>query len=100
MSKPISTVIKTAATATQAKMIVAQLHAAGCPATTDDATPDEFSMSQRMMNLNGCKVSVPTEALDRAKKVLSEHEDVDIDELTRQAMEADNPDGPPIGIDR
>ena len=25
---------------------------------------------------------------------------LDIDELTRQAMEAENPDGPPIGGDR
>ena len=99
MSKPISTVVKTASNPEQAKMFVAQLVAAGIPATTDSAPPDEFAMSQRLMNLNGCKVLVPTEALERAKEILSEHPDIDIDELSRQAMEADNPDGPPIGSD-
>ena len=99
MSEPISTVVKIAANPEQAKMFVAHLKAAGIPASTDSAPPDEFLMSQRMMNLNGCKVMVPTEALDRAKEILDEHQDVDLDELTRQAMEADNPDGPPIGSD-
>lgn len=100
MGSSISTVVTTAANPEQAKMFVAQLAAAGIPAATDDAPPDEFSMSQRMMNLNGCKVMVPTEAMERAKEILSENKDVDIDELTRQAMEADNPDGPPIGNGR
>jgi hypothetical protein len=100
MSDPISTVVTTAANPEQAKMFVAQLEAAGIPAATDGAPPDEFSMSQRLMNLNGCKVIVPTEALDRAKEILSENKDVDLDELTRQAMDADNPDGPPIGSKR
>jgi hypothetical protein len=100
MSDPISTVVKIAANPEQAKMFVAQLTAVGIPASTDSAPPDEFSMSQRMMNLNGCKVIVPTEAHERAKEILSEHQDVDLDELTRQAIEADNPDGPPIGSNR
>lgn len=100
MSKPISTVVKTAANPEQAKMFVAQLKAEGIPATTDSAPPDEFSMSQRLMNLSGCKVMVPTDAVERAKEILSEHDEIDIDELTRQAMDANNPDGPPIGSDR
>ena len=99
MSKPISTVAKVAANPEQAKMFVAKLLAAGIPASTDSAPPDEFSMSQRLMNLSGCKVLVPTDALERAREILSEHKDIDIDELTRQAMEAENPDGPPIGDD-
>jgi hypothetical protein len=99
MSKPISTVVKTAANPEQAKMFVAQLAAAGIPASTDSSPPDEFSMSQRLMNLSGCKVMVPTDAADRAMDILSEHDEVDLDELTRQAMEANNPDGPPIGSD-
>lgn len=100
MSEPISTVVKIAANPAQAKMFVAQLEAAGIPATTDSAPPDEFAMSQRMMNLNGTKVMVPTEALEKAKEVLADVQDVDLDELTRQALKAKNPDGPPIGSDR
>lgn len=98
MRNPISTVAKIAANPEQAKLFVSILAAEGIPATTDGTPPDEFAMSQRLMNLAGCKVMVPTEALERAKEILKPAE-VDLDELTRQAMAAKSPDGPPIGSD-
>lgn len=87
MSDPISTVVKVASNPEQAKIYVAMLAAEGIPAFTDGATPDEFSMSQRMMNLSNVKVMVPTDAAERAKEILQPAE-VDLDELTRQALEA------------
>lgn len=104
MSEPISTVVRIASTPQQAKLFVAILRGAGIPAFTDAATPDEFSMSQQLMNLTSTKVKVPSDALERAEEVLKQHDEeggkVDLDELTRQALEAENPDGPPIGEDR
>ena len=98
MSKPISTVVKIASSPDQAKMFVAMLAAEGIPAFTDGSPPDEFSMSQRMMNLSGVKIMVPTEAADRAKEILAPHDaEVDLDELTRQALQAEDPEDGPIG---
>lgn len=95
MRHPISTVAKVAANPEQAKLFVSMLAAEGIPATTDGTPPDEFAMSQRLMNLAGCKVLVPTEALERAKEILKPAE-VDLDELTRQALSANNADDPSI----
>jgi len=91
MSQPISTVIKVAANPEQAKMFVAILAAEGIPAFIDGSPPDEFSMSQRLMNLSGVKVMVPTDAVTRAIEILAPV-DVDMDELTRQALAAENPE--------
>jgi hypothetical protein len=103
MSEPISAIVKTARTPEQAKLFVATLKAAGIPAFTDGVLQDEFAMSQRMMNLISVKVMVPSDALERAKEVLTKYAEegakVDLDELTRQALEAGNPDGLPIGAD-
>ena len=98
MRDPISVVAKVAANPEQAKLFVSMLAAEGIPATTDGTPPDEFAMSQRLMNLAGCKVMVPTEALERAQEILKPAE-VDLDELTRQAMSAESPEGPPTGTD-
>lgn len=104
MSDPISAVVKTAKTPEQAKLFVATLKAAGIPAFSDTALQDEFAMSQRMMNLISVKVMVPSEALEQAKEVLARFDEeganVDLDDLTRQALEAENPEGPPIGEER
>lgn len=101
MSDPISAVVKTATTPEQAKLFVATLKAAGIPAFTDGVLQDEFAVSQRMMNLISVKVMVPCNALERATEVLAKFDEdgakVDVDELTRQALTAENPDGPPIG---
>jgi len=93
MSEPISTVVKVASTPEQAKIFVAMLRNEGIPAFTDGhLTQDEFAMSQRLMNQLGCRVLVPTAAVDKAREIL-ESTDVDQDELMRQAMEsADDPD--------
>jgi len=103
MSEPISSVVRTASTPEEAKIFVSTLRGAGIPAFTDSAPPDEFAMSQRMMNLTSVEVKVPTDALERAKEVLAKHDEeggkIDLDELTRQALEAENPNGPPIGQD-
>ena len=49
-------------------------------------------MSQRMLNVSNVRVMVPTEAAERAIEILKPT-DVDVDDLTRQAMEAsDDPD--------
>ena len=104
MSEPISSVVRTAKTPQQAKIFVAVLRGAGIPAFTDAAPPDEFAMSQQMMNLTSTKVKVPSDALERAEEVLKKHEEeggkIDPEELARQALEAENPNGPPIGHDR
>ena len=91
MSDPISTVVKIASSPEQAKIYIAMLAAKGIPAFTDGATPDEFSMSQRLMNLSSVKVMVPNNAVDRAIEILKPAE-VDEDELTRQALAAENPE--------
>lgn len=96
MRNPISAVAKVAANPEQAKLFVSMLAAEGIPATTDGTPPDEFAMSQRLMNLAGCKVMVPTEALERAKEILKPAE-VDLDELTRQALSAENSENPATG---
>lgn len=104
MTEPISSVVRTGSTPQEANLFVAILRGAGIPAFTDGATPDEFSMSQQMMNLTSVKVKVPTDALERAEEVLAKHDEeggkIDLEELTRQALEAENPNGPPIGQDR
>ncbi len=93
MSEPISTVVKVASTPDQARIYVAMLEAAGIPAFVDgNASADEFAMSQRLLNVSNVRVLVPTEALERALDVLRPTE-VDVDDLTRQAMDAaDDPD--------
>ena len=92
MSDPISTVVKVASTPAQAKIYVSMLRAEGIPAFVDgDSAADEFAMSQRMLNVSNVKVMVPTEAAAIAAEILAPV-DVDVDELTRQALSAvDNP---------
>ncbi|MFK7739507.1 MAG: hypothetical protein AB8H80_04220 [Planctomycetota bacterium] len=88
MSESSHTVVKVSGTPEQAKICVAMLQAEGIPAFTDaQSAPDEFAMSQRLMNLSGSKVMVPNSAVDRAREILKP-QDVDLDELTRQALEA------------
>ena len=96
MSDPISAVVKVASSPDQAKLFVATLKAAGIPAFTDGSLPDEFSMSQQLMNLAGTKVMVPRAALELAQEELArfgdETEAIDLEELTRQALEAESPE--------
>jgi len=104
MSKPIGVIVKTANTPEQAKLFVATLRAAGIPAFTDATPPDEFAISQRMMNLISTSVMVPSEALELAKQVLAKFDEdgktVDLEELTRQALAAEDPADRPMGGDR
>jgi hypothetical protein len=82
------TVVKTATTPAQAKVWIALLQAAGIPAHADgDSLADEVAVSQRLMNLQGTRVLVPTSSLQRAREVL-DAETVDAAELERQALSA------------
>lgn len=88
MSEPIESVARVASTPSEAKIFVAMLQAEGIPARTDgDSLVDEFAASQRLMNLVGTKVIVPTSSLARAREIL-QPEPVDPVELERAALAA------------
>lgn len=86
MSQPIQSVARVANTPAQAKIFVAMLEAEGIPARIDgDTLADEFAASQRLLNLSGTRVLVPTSALQRAQEIL-QMEPVDPEELERAAL--------------
>jgi hypothetical protein len=83
---PIESVARTASTPAEAKVFAAMLQAEGIPARIEgDSLVDEFAASRRLMNLIGTRVMVPTSSLERAKEILQPAE-IDLDELTRQAL--------------
>lgn len=88
--RPLASVVKVAADPAQARLIAARLQAEGIPAYIDgDSLADEMAMSQRLMNLTGVKVLVPTASLARAKELLGPDEvAIGLDELTAQALAA------------
>lgn len=89
MSQPIESLACVATTPAQAKMFVAMLAAEGIPARVDgDSLADEVASSQRLMNLVGTRVMVPTSALQRAQELLKPLH-VDPNDLVRQALAAD-----------
>jgi hypothetical protein len=93
MSQPIESLACVANTPAQAKMFVAMLAAEGIPARVDgDSLADEVASSQRLMNLVGTRVMVPTSALQRAQELLQPLQ-VDPHELVRQAL-AEAPEFP------
>jgi hypothetical protein len=93
MSQPIESLARVASTPAQAKIFVAMLAAEGIPARVDgDSLVDEFAASQRLMNLVGTRVMVPTSALQRAQELLQPLQ-VDPHELVRQAL-AEAPEFP------
>ncbi|MBL8738825.1 MAG: hypothetical protein JNL12_20515 [Planctomycetes bacterium] len=95
MSEPIESVARVASTPSEAKIFVAMLRAEGIPARTDgDSLVDEFAASQRLMNLVGTKVIVPTSSLARAREIL-QPEPVDPVELERAALAA-SPEPTPL----
>lgn len=88
MSQPIESLARVASTPAQAKIFVAMLAAEGIPARVDgDSLVDEFAASQRLLNLVGTRVMVPTSALQRAQEILQPQQ-VDPDELEREALAA------------
>ncbi|MEZ6036899.1 MAG: DUF2007 domain-containing protein [Planctomycetota bacterium] len=88
MSEPLAVVAKVATTPDQAKLYVAMLQAEGIPAYVEGAAlADEFAMSRTMLNLSSVKVMVPPSTLEKATEILAPAE-IDLDELTRQALEA------------
>jgi hypothetical protein len=88
MTTPIESVVKVAATPSQAKIYVAMLQAAGIPARVDgDSLVDEFAAARRLVNLMGTQVMVPTGSLELARDVL-QPANVDQAELERQALAA------------
>lgn len=85
MSQPIESVARVASTPAQAKVFVSMLQAEGIPARVEgDSLVDEFAASQRLMNLVGTRVMVPTSALQRAQEILQPMQ-VDPDKLDRAA---------------
>lgn len=96
MSQPIESVARIASTPAQAKIFLAMLHAEGIPARVDgDSLVDEFAASQRLMNLVGTRVMVPTSALQRAQEVLQPVA-VDPEELAREAAVGASPPPPAL----
>ena len=94
MSQPITSVVKVATTAAQAKIFAALLQAEGIPAQVDgDSLADEVAISRRLVNLNGTRVLVPTGSLERAREILTAVQIPD-DELESQAMAAEAPEQP------
>ena len=86
MTTPIETVVKVAATPSQAKIYVAMLQAAGIPARVEgDNLVDEFAAARRLVNLMGTHVMVPTASLEQARDVL-QPTTIDPAELERQAL--------------
>jgi hypothetical protein len=97
MSQPIESVARIASTPAQAKIFLAMLHAEGIPARVDgDSLVDEFAASQRLMNLVGTRVMVPTSALQRAQEIL-QPVTVDPEELARAAAVGAPPPPPDPG---
>lgn len=95
MAEPVMSVVRVARTPDQARLMVALLEGAGIPARVDfDGLVDEFVTTQRLMNLSGVHVFVPTSALAAANEVLGEVA-IDDAELERQAREAADPETPP-----
>lgn len=88
--RPLASVVKVAADPAQAKLLAARLQAEGIPAYIEgDSLADEMAMSQRLMNLTGVKVLVPTTSLERAKELLGPDDvAIGLDELTAQALAA------------
>lgn len=94
MSQPITSVVKVATTAAQAKIFAALLQAEGIPAHVDgDSLADGVAISRRLVNLNGTSVMVPTGSLERAREILTAVHVPD-DELEAQAMAAEAPEQP------
>lgn len=97
MSQPIESVARIANTPAQAKIFLAMLHAEGIPARVDgESLVDEFAASQRLMNLVGTRVMVPTSALQRAQEIL-QPVTVDPEELARAAAVGASPPPPDPG---
>jgi hypothetical protein len=100
MDRPLSAVVRVAATPEQAKLYVALLQAQGIPAYVDGGMlADEVATSRALMNLAGTNVLVPTASLERAREILS-RPPVEPAELERQALAAADPErlakaGPP-----
>ncbi|MBL8723388.1 MAG: hypothetical protein JNK49_05045 [Planctomycetes bacterium] len=95
MADPDTVVAKVATTPAQAKIWVALLQGAGIPAYTDgDSLADEIAVSRRVLNLNGTRVFVPKNSLDRARELLTNTQ-VDEQELEAQALAAADPETPP-----
>ncbi|MBX3462593.1 MAG: hypothetical protein KF830_05450 [Planctomycetes bacterium] len=95
MAEPLLAIVRVARTPDQAQMFAALLRGAGIPAHVDfEGLADEFVTTQRLMNLSGVRVLVPTASLEHAREVLG---DVDIDpvELERQALAAGDPEPAP-----
>lgn len=98
MSTPIMSVARIAASPAQAKVFVAMLQAEGIPARVDgDDLVDEFAAAQRLMNLMGTRVLVPTSSLADAQAIL-QPATVDADELTAQALAAGTPETAPRAL--
>lgn len=96
VTQPITSVVRVAATTSQAKILVAQLQAAGIPAFVEgDSLADEVAVSRRMLNLNGTRVMVPTQSLAAAREVLAEAQ-VPVEDLEAQAIGAEDPETPPM----
>jgi len=92
MNPPITSVVRIASTAAQAKIFVALLQAEGIPAHTDgDSLADEVAVSRRLIHLNGTRVLVPTASLERSREIL-EAVQIDDADLTEQALTAANPE--------
>lgn len=88
MSNPIESVARIANNPSQAKIFVAMLAAEGIPARIEgESLVDEFAASQRMLNLVGTRVMVPTAALQRAQEILQPVQ-IDPAELERAALGA------------
>lgn len=88
MATSIESVVCTAATPAQAKILVAMLQAEGIPARTDgEHLTDEFAASRRLLNLLGTRVFVPTASLERAREIVQPIA-IEPDELERQALAA------------
>ncbi|HEX6810070.1 MAG TPA: DUF2007 domain-containing protein [Planctomycetota bacterium] len=88
MDKPLSAVVRVAASPAQAKIFVALLQAEGIPAYVEgDSLADEFASSRRLVNLIGTEVKVPTSSLERAREILEKVE-IDPAELEQQALAA------------
>lgn len=97
MSQPIESLARVASTPAQAKIFVAMLAAEGIPARVDgDSLVDEFAASQRLLNLVGTRVMVPTSALQRAQEIL-QPVTVDPEELARAAAVGASPPPPAPG---
>jgi len=90
----------------EAKIIAAVLDDAGIPAfVASGMLADEFALSQRMMNLQGVKVQVAEENLEKAEAALAAAKrsgeellkDVDTDDGADDADVPPPADGPPAG---